>query len=45
MGIPEMKKIAEFIGRAVKSENAAEHAQIKTEVSALTSAFPAYPRS
>jgi glycine hydroxymethyltransferase len=45
MGIPEMKKIAEFIGRAVKSENAAEHAQIKSEVSALTSAFPAYPRS
>jgi len=45
MGIPEMTKIAELIGRAVKTDVAAEHAQIKSEVTELVTAFPAYPRS
>lgn len=44
MGIPEMKKIAELIGRAVKTDDSSVHADIKAEVSALTTAFPAYPR-
>ena len=44
MGLPEMAKIAEFIGRAVKTDSAAEHAKIKAEVTELVSAFPAYPR-
>ena len=44
MGIAEMKKIADFIGRAVKTEDTAVHAEIKAEVIELTSAFPAYPR-
>lgn len=44
MGIPEMKKIAELIGRAVKTDNASVHADIKAEVATLTSSFPAYPR-
>jgi len=45
MGIPEMKKIAQLIGKAVKSDNPSVHAEIKAEVNGLTSAFPAYPRS
>lgn len=45
MGIPEMKKIAQLIGKAVKSDNPSVHAEIKAEVGTLTSAFPAYPRS
>ncbi len=45
MGIPEMKKIAQLIGRAVKSDNPSVHAEIKAEVAGLTGAFPAYPRS
>jgi glycine hydroxymethyltransferase len=44
MGIPEMTKIAELIGRAVKTDSAVEHAQIKSEVTELVTAFPAYPR-
>jgi glycine hydroxymethyltransferase len=44
MGVQEMSKIAELIGRAVKSDSAAEHAQIKSEVTELVTAFPAYPR-
>ncbi len=44
MGVPEMKKIAELIGRAVKTEDPSVHAEIKSEVTALTTAFPAYPR-
>ena len=45
MGIPEMKKIAQLIGKAVKSDNPSVHAEIKAEVNGLTSEFPAYPRS
>lgn len=45
MGIPEMKKIAQLIGKAVKSDNPSVHAEIKAEVGTLTSTFPAYPRS
>jgi len=33
-----------MIGRAVKSDNPAVHAEIKAEVLDLTSKFPAYPR-
>jgi len=44
MGLPEMAKIAELIGRAVKTDSAVEHAQIKSEVTELVTAFPAYPR-
>ena len=44
MGLGEMKKIAEFIGRAVKTDDASTHADIKAEVAKLTAAFPAYPR-
>lgn len=44
MGIAEMQKIAELIGRAVRTDSASDHAAIKQEVDALTTAFPAYPR-
>lgn len=44
MGVPEMKKIAELIGTAVKSDDASVHADVKAEVTKLTSAFVAYPR-
>jgi glycine hydroxymethyltransferase len=44
MGLGEMKKIAEYIGRAVKTDDASIHADIKAEVGKLTTAFPAYPR-
>jgi glycine hydroxymethyltransferase len=44
MGVPEMATIASMIGRAVKSDNPAVHAEIKAEVLDLTAKFPAYPR-
>ena len=44
MGVPEMEKIASMIGRAVKTDNPAVHAEIKAEVTELTAQFPAYPR-
>jgi glycine hydroxymethyltransferase len=44
MGVPEMATIASMIGRAVKSDNPAIHAEIKAEVLDLTAKFPAYPR-
>jgi len=44
MGVPEMATIANMIGRAVKSDNPAVHAEIKAEVLDLTAKFPAYPR-
>lgn len=44
MGIEEMATIASLIGRAVKTDSAAEHAAIKAEVFDLVSAFPVYPR-
>jgi glycine hydroxymethyltransferase len=42
MGVPEMKIIANLITRAIKSEDAAEHAKIKSEVQALVGKFPIY---
>ena len=42
MGVEEMKTIASLIARAIKTEDAAAHAQIKSEVHALTSRFPIY---
>ena len=39
-----MATIASMIGRAVKSDNLAVHAEIKAEVLELTAKFPAYPR-
>jgi glycine hydroxymethyltransferase len=42
MGVDEMKVIASLIARAIKSEDAAAHAAIKSEVHALTAKFPIY---
>jgi glycine hydroxymethyltransferase len=42
MGIEEMKTIASLIVRAIKTDDAATHAAIKSEVHALTSRFPIY---
>jgi glycine hydroxymethyltransferase len=42
MGVDEMKTIASLIARAIKTEDAAAHAVIKSEVHALTSRFPIY---
>ena len=42
MGTPEMKVIASLIARAIKTEDAAAHAAIKSEVHALTAKFPIY---
>lgn len=42
MGVEEMKTIASLIARAIKSEDAATHVAIKSEVHALTSRFPIY---
>jgi glycine hydroxymethyltransferase len=42
MGTEEMKTIASLIVRAIKSDDAASHAAIKSEVHALTSRFPIY---
>jgi len=42
MGVEEMKQIASFISRAIKTDDAAAHAAIKTEVHALTARFPIY---
>jgi glycine hydroxymethyltransferase len=42
MGTEEMKTIASLIVRAIKSDDAATHAAIKSEVHALTSRFPIY---
>jgi glycine hydroxymethyltransferase len=42
MGVEEMKTIASLIARAIKSEDAAAHAAIKSEVHALTEKFPIY---
>jgi len=43
MGETQMAQIAEFIARAVKTDDEAEHAAIKAEVGELVAAFPAYP--
>jgi glycine hydroxymethyltransferase len=42
MGTNEMKTIASLIARAIKTEDAAAHAAIKSEVHALTARFPIY---
>jgi glycine hydroxymethyltransferase len=42
MGTKEMKTIASLIARAIKTEDAAAHAAIKSEVHALTARFPIY---
>ena len=42
MGTSEMKVIASLIARAIKTDDAAAHAAIKSEVHALTAKFPIY---
>ena len=42
MGVDEMKQIASLISRAIKTDDSAMHAQIKTDVHALTARFPIY---
>ena len=42
MGVDEMKQIATLISRAIKTDDAATHAAIKSEVHALTARFPIY---
>ena len=40
--VEQMKTIASLISRAIKSDDAAAHASIKSEVHALTAQFPIY---
>jgi glycine hydroxymethyltransferase len=42
MGVEEMKTIASFIARAIKTDDAHTLATIKSEVHALTARFPIY---
>jgi glycine/serine hydroxymethyltransferase len=42
MGVSEMEIIAGLITRAIKSDDAAEHAKIKSEVQGLVAKFPIY---
>ncbi|MBU3735077.1 MAG: serine hydroxymethyltransferase [Candidatus Planktophila sp.] len=42
MGIEEMKQIASLISRAIKTDDASQHAAIKADVHALTARFPIY---
>jgi glycine hydroxymethyltransferase len=42
MGVAEMKTIASFIARAIKTDDASTLAAIKNEVHALTARFPIY---
>jgi glycine hydroxymethyltransferase len=42
MGVEEMKQIATLISRAIKTDDSAAHAAIKSEVHALTARFPIY---
>ena len=42
MGVDQMKVIASLISRAIRTDDAAEHASIKSEVHALTAQFPIY---
>jgi glycine hydroxymethyltransferase len=42
MGVAEMKTIASLISRAIKTDDAAAHLAIKSEVHALTARFPIY---
>ena len=42
MGVAEMKVVADLITRAIKSDDSAEHAKIKSEVQDLVAKFPIY---
>jgi glycine hydroxymethyltransferase len=42
MGVEEMKQIASLISRAIKTDEASQHAAIKADVHALTARFPIY---
>ena len=42
MGVVEMELIAKLITRAIKTDDAAEHAKIKSEVQSLVAKFPIY---
>jgi glycine hydroxymethyltransferase len=42
MGVEEMKQIASLISRAIKTDDASQHAAIKADVHALTARFPIY---
>ena len=42
MGVDQMRIIASLIARAIKTDDAAAHAAIKSEVHALTAQFPIY---
>jgi glycine hydroxymethyltransferase len=42
MGVEEMKEIASLISRAIKTDDASQHAAIKADVHALTARFPIY---
>jgi glycine hydroxymethyltransferase len=42
MGVDQMKTIASLISHAIKTDDAAAHAAIKSEVHALTAQFPIY---
>jgi len=42
MGVDQMKIIASLIARAIKTDDAAAHGAIKSEVHALTAQFPIY---
>jgi glycine hydroxymethyltransferase len=42
MGVDQMKTIASLISRAIKTDDPAAHAAIKSEVHALTAQFPIY---
>ena len=42
MGVEEMKQIASLISRAIKTDDSAAHAAIKSDVHALTARFPIY---
>ena len=44
MGTAEMKTIASLISRAITTDSAATHADVKAEVTELVTKFPAYPR-
>jgi glycine hydroxymethyltransferase len=42
MGVEEMKQIASLISRAIRTDDASQHAAIKADVHALTARFPIY---
>ena len=42
LGEAEMAIIAQLITRAIKTDDAAEHGKIKSEVEALVAKFPIY---